>query len=49
MVAVEILPKSEWKGRTGALCENEAEERTGDAQSEVMMTGELSGLGCVGI
>ncbi|XP_072255223.1 DIS3-like exonuclease 1 [Pyxicephalus adspersus] len=44
VVAVEILPKSEWKGRTGALCENEAEERTGDSHSEVMMTGRVVGV-----
>ncbi|XP_073474406.1 DIS3-like exonuclease 1 [Aquarana catesbeiana] len=44
VVAVEVLPKSEWKGRTGALCENEAEERTGETQSEVMMTGRVVGV-----
>ncbi|XP_018408330.1 PREDICTED: DIS3-like exonuclease 1 [Nanorana parkeri] len=43
LVAVEILPKSDWKGRTGALCENEADERTADTQSDVMMTGRVVG------
>ncbi|XP_066449014.1 DIS3-like exonuclease 1 [Eleutherodactylus coqui] len=44
IVAVEILPKCDWKGRTGALCENEADERAGDAQNDVMMTGRVVGV-----
>ncbi|KAM9311270.1 DIS3-like exonuclease 1 [Gastrophryne carolinensis] len=44
VVAVEILPKSEWKGRTGALCENESEEKAGDAQCDLMMTGRVVGV-----
>lgn len=44
VVAVEILPKCDWKGRIGALCENEADERAVDTQSEVMMTGRVVGV-----
>ncbi|XP_063781647.1 DIS3-like exonuclease 1 isoform X2 [Pseudophryne corroboree] len=44
VVAVEILPKCDWKGRTRALCENEADERAGDAQNELMMTGRVVGV-----
>ncbi|XP_075714430.1 DIS3-like exonuclease 1 isoform X1 [Rhinoderma darwinii] len=43
-VAVEILPKCDWKGRIGALCENEADERAVDTQSEVMITGRVVGV-----
>ncbi|KAM4677957.1 DIS3-like exonuclease 1 isoform 2-T2 [Discoglossus pictus] len=43
-VAVELLPKSEWKGRTGALCENEADEKTGETHSDVMTTGRVVGV-----
>ncbi|XP_053318305.1 DIS3-like exonuclease 1 isoform X2 [Spea bombifrons] len=44
VVAVELLPKSEWKGRIGALCENEGDDRAGDSQSEVMPTGRVVGV-----
>lgn len=44
LVAVEILPKSDWKGRTGALCDNDADEKSGDTQSEVMTTGRVVGV-----
>ncbi|XP_068131120.1 DIS3-like exonuclease 1 [Hyperolius riggenbachi] len=44
VVAVEVLPRSEWKGRTGALCENESEEKGGEAQGDVMMTGRVVGV-----
>ncbi|CAH2274472.1 DIS3-like exonuclease 1 isoform X1 [Pelobates cultripes] len=44
LVAVELLPKSEWKGKTGALCENEEDERTGDSQTEIMPTGCVVGV-----
>ncbi|XP_075063694.1 DIS3-like exonuclease 1 isoform X2 [Mixophyes fleayi] len=44
VVAVEILPKSDWKGRTRALCENEADERSGDTESELLMTGRVVGV-----
>ncbi|KAM4036792.1 DIS3-like exonuclease 1 isoform 1-T1 [Anomaloglossus baeobatrachus] len=44
LVAVEILPKCDWKGRIGALCEHEADERAVDTQSEVMMTGRIVGV-----
>uniref|UniRef100_A0A8C5MFD5 DIS3-like exonuclease 1 n=1 Tax=Leptobrachium leishanense TaxID=445787 RepID=A0A8C5MFD5_9ANUR len=44
LVAVELLPKTEWKGRTGALCDNEEDEKTGDSQSDVMPTGRVVGV-----
>ncbi|XP_075431481.1 DIS3-like exonuclease 1 isoform X2 [Ascaphus truei] len=45
VVVVELLPRSEWTGRTGALCENEADERSaGESQSEVMPTGRVVGV-----
>ncbi|XP_060611346.2 DIS3-like exonuclease 1 [Anolis sagrei] len=45
VVAVELLPRSEWKGRTAALCENEAEDKTsGEASGEPMPTGKIVGL-----
>ncbi|KAM4748024.1 DIS3-like exonuclease 1 [Rhinophrynus dorsalis] len=44
MVAVELLPKSEWKGRTGALCENESDEKAVDTQNDVMPTGRVVGV-----
>lgn len=40
VVAVELLPHSEWKGRTAALGENESEEKTsGEVYCEPMPTG----------
>ncbi|KAH0620103.1 hypothetical protein JD844_014705 [Phrynosoma platyrhinos] len=45
VVAVELLPRSEWKGRTAALCENETEEKTsGEAYCEPMPTGKIVGI-----
>ncbi|XP_061451111.1 DIS3-like exonuclease 1 isoform X3 [Rhineura floridana] len=46
VVAVQLLPQSEWKGRTAALCENETEDRTsGEAGSELIMpTGKVVGI-----
>uniref|UniRef100_H9G8N8 DIS3-like exonuclease 1 n=1 Tax=Anolis carolinensis TaxID=28377 RepID=H9G8N8_ANOCA len=45
VVAVELLPRSEWKGRTAALCENEAEDKAaGEAAGEPMPTGRVVGL-----
>uniref|UniRef100_G1Q2C8 CSD1 domain-containing protein n=1 Tax=Myotis lucifugus TaxID=59463 RepID=G1Q2C8_MYOLU len=44
MVVVELLPKSEWKGRTVALCENDGDDKaTGESPSEPMPTGEPAG------
>jgi exoribonuclease R len=41
VVAVELLPTSEWKGRTAALCENDSDDKAlGEAPSEPMPTGE---------
>lgn len=39
VVAVELLPKSEWRGRMTALSEGQAEERSGEG-SVSMPTGE---------
>ncbi|XP_033023786.1 DIS3-like exonuclease 1 isoform X1 [Lacerta agilis] len=45
VVAVELLPKSEWKGRTAALCENETEDKTsGEVYGEPMPTGKVVGI-----
>ncbi|XP_069480367.1 DIS3-like exonuclease 1 isoform X2 [Ambystoma mexicanum] len=45
VVAVELLPRCEWKGRLSALGENEPDERTaGDSQSESMPTGRVVGI-----
>ncbi|KAE8618468.1 hypothetical protein XENTR_v10009392 [Xenopus tropicalis] len=44
LVAVELLSRSEWKGRNGALCENETDEKAVDAQAEVMPTGRVVGI-----
>lgn len=41
VVVVELLPKSEWKGRTVALCENDSDDKaSGESPSEPMPTGE---------
>ncbi|XP_069078997.1 DIS3-like exonuclease 1 [Pleurodeles waltl] len=45
VVAVEMLPKNEWKGRFSALSENEPDDKTtGEAQSELMPTGRVIGV-----
>ncbi|XP_037390155.1 DIS3-like exonuclease 1 isoform X1 [Pygocentrus nattereri] len=45
VVAVELLPHSEWKGRTTALTEGQGEERAGeDTQSQPMPTGRVVGI-----
>ncbi|KAJ7311275.1 hypothetical protein JRQ81_006890 [Phrynocephalus forsythii] len=45
VVAVELLPKNEWKGRTAALCENEMEDKTsGEVHCEPMPTGKVVGI-----
>ncbi|KAM5292142.1 DIS3-like exonuclease 1 isoform 2-T2 [Ctenodactylus gundi] len=45
VVAVELLPKSEWKGRTAALCENDSEDKaSGESPSEPMPTGRVVGV-----
>ncbi|XP_023604144.1 DIS3-like exonuclease 1 isoform X2 [Myotis lucifugus] len=45
MVVVELLPKSEWKGRTVALCENDGDDKaTGESPSEPMPTGRVVGI-----
>lgn len=44
VVVVELLPKTEWKGRTAALCENDSDDKaSGDPPSEPMPTGEPTG------
>ncbi|ELW62387.1 DIS3-like exonuclease 1 [Tupaia chinensis] len=44
VVAVELLPKNEWKGRTAALCENDSDDKAGEAPSEPMPTGRVVGI-----
>ncbi|XP_021092693.1 DIS3-like exonuclease 1 isoform X3 [Heterocephalus glaber] len=45
VVVVELLPKGEWKGRTGALCDNDSEDKTSsEAPSEPMPTGRVVGI-----
>ncbi|XP_023568332.1 DIS3-like exonuclease 1 [Octodon degus] len=45
VVVVELLPKGEWKGRTGALCDNDSEDKvSGEAPSEPMPTGRVVGV-----
>ncbi|XP_058012764.1 DIS3-like exonuclease 1 isoform X1 [Ahaetulla prasina] len=45
VVAVELLPQKEWKGRTAALGENEGEEKTpGEVYGEPMPTGKVVGI-----
>lgn len=42
MVAVELLPSHEWKGRTVALCENETEDKApADTTGDPMPTGKV--------
>ncbi|XP_062439861.1 DIS3-like exonuclease 1 isoform X2 [Rhea pennata] len=45
VVAVELLPLHEWKGRTVALCENETEDKTpADTTGDPMPTGKVIGI-----
>ncbi|XP_067827366.1 DIS3-like exonuclease 1 isoform X1 [Heptranchias perlo] len=45
VVAVELLPRNEWKGRVSVLCENEPEEKTiEETESEPMATGKIVGI-----
>uniref|UniRef100_UPI003AACCDD1 DIS3-like exonuclease 1 isoform X2 n=1 Tax=Centroberyx gerrardi TaxID=166262 RepID=UPI003AACCDD1 len=45
VVVVELLPKSEWRGKITALAEGQAEEKTGeDPQSQPMPTGRVVGI-----
>ncbi|XP_029807272.1 DIS3-like exonuclease 1 isoform X1 [Suricata suricatta] len=45
MVVVELLPKTEWKGRTTSLCENDSDDKaSGDPPSEPMPTGRVVGI-----
>ncbi|TSK19975.1 DIS3-like exonuclease 1 [Bagarius yarrelli] len=44
MVAVELLPRSEWKGRSTALTEGREEEKGEDTQSQPMPTGRVVGI-----
>lgn len=42
MVAVELLPSQEWKGRIVALCENETEDKAPvDTTGDPMPTGKV--------
>ncbi|KAM9713552.1 DIS3-like exonuclease 1 isoform 2-T2 [Dama dama] len=45
VVVVELLPKSEWKGRTAALGESDGDDRApGEAPGEPMPTGRVVGI-----
>lgn len=45
MVAVELLPLHEWKGRTVALCENETEDKApADTTGDPMPTGKVNSV-----
>ncbi|KAM9861308.1 DIS3-like exonuclease 1 [Aulostomus maculatus] len=45
MVVVELLPKSEWKGKVTALTEGQGEERSGgDSESKPMPTAHVVGI-----
>lgn len=45
VVAVELLPRNEWKGRASILCENESEEKaTEETETEPMPTGKVVGI-----
>uniref|UniRef100_A0A8B9G7B1 DIS3-like exonuclease 1 n=1 Tax=Amazona collaria TaxID=241587 RepID=A0A8B9G7B1_9PSIT len=45
VVAVELLPLHEWKGRTVALCENETEDKAPlDTTGDPMPTGKVVGI-----
>uniref|UniRef100_A0A4W5K676 Uncharacterized protein n=1 Tax=Hucho hucho TaxID=62062 RepID=A0A4W5K676_9TELE len=44
MVAVELLPKGEWRGRTTALTEGQVEEKGDETQSQPMATGRVVGI-----
>ncbi|NWU96828.1 DI3L1 exonuclease, partial [Upupa epops] len=45
VVAVELLPMQEWKGRTVALCENESEDKApAETTSDPMPTGKVVGV-----
>ncbi|KAM6980009.1 DIS3-like exonuclease 1 [Aplochiton taeniatus] len=45
MVALELLPKSEWRGRTTALANEPTEEKSGDEmRSQPMPTGRVVGI-----
>lgn len=42
MVAVELLPSQEWRGRIVALCENETEDKApADTTGDPMPTGKV--------
>ncbi|XP_034143266.1 DIS3-like exonuclease 1 isoform X2 [Esox lucius] len=44
MVAVELLPKGEWRGRTTALTEGQGEEKGEESQGQPMPTGRVVGI-----
>lgn len=44
VVAVELLPRSEWKGRSTALTGERGEEKGEDPQSQPMPTGKVVGI-----
>ncbi|KAM7405650.1 hypothetical protein PAMP_000084 [Pampus punctatissimus] len=44
VVVVELLPKSEWKGKVTALTEGHGEEKRGEDESKLMPTGCIVGI-----
>ncbi|KAJ7994576.1 hypothetical protein DPEC_G00250900, partial [Dallia pectoralis] len=44
LVAVELLPKGEWRGRTTALTEGQGEEKGEETQGQPMPTGRVVGI-----
>ncbi|XP_008291591.1 DIS3-like exonuclease 1 [Stegastes partitus] len=44
VVVVELLPKSEWRGKTTALSEGQADEKSEDEASRPMPTGRVVGV-----
>uniref|UniRef100_A0A3Q1ECR6 DIS3-like exonuclease 1 n=1 Tax=Acanthochromis polyacanthus TaxID=80966 RepID=A0A3Q1ECR6_9TELE len=44
VVVVELLPKSEWRGRTTSLTEGQGDEKTEDDDSSAMPTGRVVGI-----
>ncbi|XP_008308916.1 DIS3-like exonuclease 1 [Cynoglossus semilaevis] len=44
IVVVELLPKSEWKGKVTALTEGQGEEKSGEDERKPMATGRVVGV-----
>uniref|UniRef100_A0A4W6CEB8 DIS3-like exonuclease 1 n=1 Tax=Lates calcarifer TaxID=8187 RepID=A0A4W6CEB8_LATCA len=44
MVVVELLPKSEWRGKVTALTEGQGDEKSGEDESKPLPTGRVVGI-----